>query len=62
MRARLAEFLLSLHPDKTKLIEFGRYAAANREKRGQTAAQANLVGRVGIEPTTKALKGPCSTN
>ena len=36
MRARLTEFSLSLHPDKTKLIEFGRYAAANREKLGLT--------------------------
>ena len=34
MRARLAEFSLSLHPDKTKLIEFGRHAAVNRERRG----------------------------
>ena len=34
MRARFEEFALSLHPDKTRLIEFGRYAAARREKRG----------------------------
>jgi group II intron reverse transcriptase/maturase len=34
MRARLEEFELSLHPDKTRLIEFGRYAAANRMRRG----------------------------
>ena len=34
MRERLGEFSLSLHPDKTRLIEFGRYAARNREKRG----------------------------
>ena len=34
MRARFEEFALSLHPDKTRLIEFGRLAAANREKRG----------------------------
>jgi len=34
MRARLEEFALSLHPDKTRLIEFGRVAAANRKKRG----------------------------
>jgi RNA-directed DNA polymerase len=34
MRARFEEFALSLHPDKTRLIEFGRYAAADREKRG----------------------------
>ena len=26
---------LSLHPDKTRVIEFGRFAAANREQRGQ---------------------------
>ena len=34
MRARFEEFALSLHPDKTRLIEFGRHAAANRAKRG----------------------------
>jgi group II intron reverse transcriptase/maturase len=34
MRKRLHEFALSLHPDKTRLIEFGRFAAANREQRG----------------------------
>src|SRR5215204_3914634 len=34
MRERLREFALSLHPDKTRLIEFGRRAAANRARRG----------------------------
>src|SRR5437868_1135912 len=34
MRERLGEFSLTLHPDKTRLIEFGRHAARNREKRG----------------------------
>ncbi len=34
MRARLAANALSLHPDKTRIIEFSRHAAANREKRG----------------------------
>jgi RNA-directed DNA polymerase len=34
MRARLEEFELSLHPDKTRLIEFGRFAAAHRKRRG----------------------------
>ena len=28
---RFEEFALSLHPDKTRLIEFGRHAAASRE-------------------------------
>jgi len=35
MRDRLREFSLSLHPDKTRLIEFGRFAAQNCKKRGR---------------------------
>ena len=35
LRGRLAKFGLDLHPDKTRLIEFGRFAKANRKKRGQ---------------------------
>src|ERR1700678_1769666 len=31
---RLEKIALSLHPDKTRLIEFGRHAADNRKKRG----------------------------
>jgi len=34
MRERLQEFALSLHPDKTRLIEFGRQAAVRRAQRG----------------------------
>jgi RNA-directed DNA polymerase len=34
MRARLQEFALTLHPEKTRLIEFGRFAANNRKRRG----------------------------
>src|SRR3954466_5574587 len=34
MRERLEEFALSLHPDKTRLIEFGRLAAVKRARRG----------------------------
>ena len=34
MRERLGKFALSLHPDKTRLIEFGRYAADRRARRG----------------------------
>ena len=34
MPARLEEFALSLHPDKTRLIEFGRLAATSRKQRG----------------------------
>jgi RNA-directed DNA polymerase len=33
LRERLRKFGLELHPDKTRLIEFGRYAAERRKKR-----------------------------
>jgi len=35
LRERLQQFGLELHPDKTRLIEFGRYAAERRAKRGE---------------------------
>jgi len=35
MRERLAKFVLTLHPEKTRPIEFGVYAAERRAKRGQ---------------------------
>ena len=34
LHARLEEFALSLHPDKTRLIEFGRFAADRRARAG----------------------------
>jgi len=34
LRERFAKFNLGLHPTKTRLIEFGRFAAENRKKRG----------------------------
>jgi group II intron reverse transcriptase/maturase len=34
LRGRLAKFSLELHPEKTRLIEFGPYAARNRKARG----------------------------
>jgi RNA-directed DNA polymerase len=35
LRERLGKFGLELHPDKTRRIEFGRYAEQNRERRGE---------------------------
>jgi hypothetical protein len=35
LRERVRSFGLELHPDKTRLIEFGRYAAERRNKRGE---------------------------
>ena len=34
-RDRLGKFGLELHPDKTRRIEFGRYAELNRKRRGE---------------------------
>ena len=34
LRERFRQFHLELHPDKTRLIEFGRFAARDRERRG----------------------------
>jgi len=35
LRERFAAFGLRLHPDKTRLLEFGRYASSDRRRRGQ---------------------------
>ena len=34
-KERLRKFGLELHPDKTRLIEFGRFAAEDRKRRGE---------------------------
>jgi RNA-directed DNA polymerase len=39
LRERLAKFGLELHPDKTRLIEFGRFAAQRRAERGEGKPQ-----------------------
>ena len=36
LAVRLSQFGLQLHPEKTRLIEFGRWASKNRRRRGQT--------------------------
>ena len=35
LKERMSQFALELHPDKTRLIEFGRFAMANRRARGE---------------------------
>ena len=35
LRERFAKFQLELHPEKTRLIEFGRFAARDRARRGE---------------------------
>jgi group II intron reverse transcriptase/maturase len=39
-RERLAKFGLELHPDKTRRIEFGRFAEQNRKQRGEGKPEA----------------------
>jgi RNA-directed DNA polymerase len=47
MRERLRKFALTLHPEKTRLIEFGRFAAERRRRRGlgkpETRAKLDFV-------------------
>ena len=35
LRQQLARFRLELHPEKTRLMEFGRFASENRRRRGE---------------------------
>lgn len=45
MRLRMEQFALTLHPEKTRVIEFGRFAAENRGKRGLGKPQTfNFLG------------------
>ena len=49
-KERLGRFGLELHPDKTRLIEFGRYAVANRKKRGEGKPETfNFLGFTHID-------------
>ena len=54
MRERLQEFSLSLHPDKTRLIEFGRHAVTKRKQRGLGKPETfNFLGFTLICGTTR---------
>lgn len=57
LRERLAKFGLELHPDKTRLIRFGRFAAQNRKERGERNPETfNFLGFTHICGTTKRGK------
>lgn len=54
MRLRLEEFKLTLHPEKTRLIEFGRFAAVNRCKRGLSKPEtSSFLGFIHISGCTR---------
>jgi RNA-directed DNA polymerase len=57
MRERLRELALSLHPEKTRLIEFGRFAAERRKRRGLGKPETfNFLGFTFICGKTRAGK------
>jgi RNA-directed DNA polymerase len=57
MREQLREFALSLHPEKTRLIEFGRFAAERRKRRGLGKPETfNFLGFTFICGKTRAGK------
>ena len=57
MRERLGKFALSLHPEKTRLIEFGRFAAERRKRQGLGKPETfNFLGLTFICGKTRAGK------
>jgi group II intron reverse transcriptase/maturase len=57
MRDRLGKFALSVHPEKTRLIEFGRFAAERRKRRGLGKPETfNFLGFTFICGKTRAGK------
>jgi group II intron reverse transcriptase/maturase len=57
MRERLGKYALSLHPEKTRLIEFGRFAAERRKRRGLGKPETfNFLGFTFICGQTRAGK------
>jgi group II intron reverse transcriptase/maturase len=53
-RERLAKFGLEVHPEKTRLLEFGRFAAVDRRRRGEKKPETftflGLVHQCGTSP------------
>jgi len=57
LRERLAAFALSPHPEKTRLIAFGRYAAERQAERGQSKPET-FAGM--CRSTSRGnISGPC---
>jgi len=53
LKERLTQFGLELHPEKTRLIEFGRFAAQDREARGEEKPETfNFLGFTHISGKT----------
>ena len=59
LRDRLAQFALTLHPDKTRLIQFGRRAAEERERAGLGKPETFLAHR---NPLSRFLQAGYRSN
>lgn len=56
LKMRLEKFGLALHPEKTRLIEFGRFASENREK--QNSGKPEMFNFLGFTHICgRSLKG-----
>ena len=56
LRKRLAKFNLTLEPNKTKLVEFGRFAARHAPKRGRRRPET--IYFVGFTPQNETVLHP----
>jgi RNA-directed DNA polymerase len=57
LRERFHRFYLELHPEKTRLIEFGRWASERRQRRGQGKPETfDFLGLTHMCSTTKRGK------
>lgn len=54
LSTRLAKFGLELHPDKTRVIQFGRFARRDAERDGRKPATFDFLGFTHISGTTRA--------
>src|SRR5258707_12381631 len=61
LKERMEKFNLELHPEKTRLLEFGRFAAQNRKERGEGKPETfNFLGFTHI--CGKTRRGPFLVN
>jgi hypothetical protein len=60
-RERLVKFGLELHPEKTRVIEFERFAAQNRKQRGKSKPETFtfLGSRIIAESAGRMEPSPC---
>ena len=56
---RFEKFGLTLHPEKTRLIEFGRYAARNEKNQGKQPESFDFLGSSTCAPAAGRESSPC---